>query len=140
MSDEFDLQSELDRKSGEALMWLNNEHKRGAITDAEYALGLTMFDMTTLGLIDRDVSEWVTNERIVANAQKGSGLRDKVVMIKGMRTLIITLFRSKSAIRVVTNAIGEEDRNYVCDTPQDAVDSFNKLIALMKTRGYEVLK
>lgn len=139
MSDEYDLQSELDRKSAEALIWLENEWKRGAITDAEYAIGLTMFDMTTLGLIDRDVSNWVAEERTQANSRNGSGIRDKVVMIKGMRTVIVILFRNKASIRVVTNAIGEEDRNYVCDSSEEAVASFDKLIFSLKSKGYEVL-
>ncbi len=56
------LKEELDRKSVESLQWLMSQHQSGDITDQEYIVALDTFNMITLGLIDKVVSNAVTQE------------------------------------------------------------------------------
>lgn len=51
---EFDCEAELERKSTEAIDWLLS--KKGVISDCSYVTALKVFDMTTRGLIDSDIS------------------------------------------------------------------------------------
>lgn len=78
MSEDFDLESELNRKCGEALSWLHNERERGAIDEQSFQTSLLTFDMATLGLVDKDWSEWAAEQRTLARMVYKYG--DKVVM------------------------------------------------------------
>lgn len=102
MTDEYDLQSELDRKSGEALSWLQNERQRGAITEEAFQVALKTFDLVTLGLIDGDYSNWTSETRSVGRMQ--SHYSDKVVMVEigvtAPRIIVIELKREQAEIMV----------------------------------------
>lgn len=56
------LKEELDRKSVESLQWLMSQHESGDITPREYVVALDTFNMITLGLIDKAISNAVTQE------------------------------------------------------------------------------
>lgn len=102
MTDEYDLQSELDRKSGEALSWLQNERQRGAITEEAFQVALKTFDLVTLGLIDGDYSNWASETRSMGRLLHR--YTDKTVLVEigvtAPRILVIELKREDAEIMV----------------------------------------
>jgi hypothetical protein len=141
---ELDLQAELNRKSGEALAWLSNEWSRGAITNEAYYTSLVMFDMATLGLVDRDFSDWATTTRDVVRMTHNL-YGDKAVLRKFNSTeftiTVVELDREKAQVKFTILTPGlMRKKHQEFDTPKEAVDFYNDTLAkAQKNRTHEIM-
>lgn len=142
--DELDLQAELNRKSGEALAWLSNEWSRGAISNEAYYTSLVMFDMATLGLVDRDFSDWTTETRdIIRMTHNRFG--DKTVLRKFNSTeftvTVVELVRDQAKVKfkILTEKLLRQNEK-VFDTAAEAVSFYNQVLTdAGKNHTHEVI-
>ncbi len=147
MTDEYDLQSELNRKALEALSWLSNERDRGSITEDAFQVSLKTFDMTVLGLIDGDVSEWVSDARTMGKVSHR--YTDKTVLLEvgvvSPRTLVIDLCRVSATVKtslidgrgLVQSKVEEFEKH--TDQVKAANEYYLSRIANFLTKNFEVL-
>lgn len=98
MSDQPTVEEELLRKAGETLLWLSNEYARGAITHDAYILALQVFDMTCLGLVPTEYSNWAKDERDKAHM----AINDRQILINAGNGAIVyvQLYRAMGEIKV----------------------------------------
>lgn len=145
MTDEYDLQAELDRKSGEALSWLQNERVRGAITEEAFQVGLKTFDLVTLGLIDGDYSNWASETRSMGRMHHA--YTDKVVMMEigvtSPRIIVIELKREEAMIVVTAftaNRLSKKQHTFEKHTDQVKAASlrYTGMIADLLAKNFRV--
>lgn len=147
MTDEFNLEDELHRKVGEALLWLTNEYKRQAITLEAYHTALTTFDMMTLGLVPIEWNDWAAEERKIGNAK----ISDKTVLSRsgisagvGVAIICLELNRVKGEINVVhiTN-LGTQTKVMTFETETDPIKAaglkYPDVIKGIQAKGYKVI-
>ncbi|ATW58031.1 hypothetical protein CNR34_00098 [Pseudomonas phage nickie] len=146
MTDEYSLDDELTRKSGEAALWLDNELRRGGVTRLEAYTALMVFDMITLGLIDPKFNDWSREERDKAMYQRP----DKVVMHRfepdGRETVIsVSLNRRAGTVDVtqLTRNPTHESKTHTFDEETDPVTAacagYLKIIERLQSKGLVVV-
>lgn len=142
MIDESTLAEELTRKSGEALVWVDNALKRGHISESEAHTALMALDLATLGLIPNEYSAWASETRSAIGMRP---LRaEKVVLRKQKNTVVVDLDRTVG--RIIITQIGELltdvkvlDFKTSTDTIQAACERFPRLLKDLTDRGYNVV-
>lgn len=146
MTDEYSLDDELTRKSGEAALWLDGEIKRGALTGPQAFAALVVFDLITLGLIDPMFNEWSRESRDLVRTR----YPDKVVMhafnSTGQETVIaVDLDRTRGRV-VVTQLTRNPEFTEKVHTFEDETDpvtaaceGYLKIIERLKSKGCVVV-
>lgn len=146
MDEEYSLSDELNRKSGEAVRWMENELRRGSITRFESIMALQMFDMATLGLIDPALSKWSNDERGKALLIKP----DKVVMHRfeanGVETIVSVELKRHAGCVVVTQLTRNPDftsKTHTFDDETDpiiaAVKGYRDIVERLQSKGLVVV-
>jgi len=140
---EYDYQSEVVRKSGEALSWLENEHRRGAISDDAAFTALTMFDKATLGLIPEEYSDWVREKRqslgtsgYYMTLMRNSVSKAVAVIVTNTRTEKVTLIATMNGKQKEQ----EFDFSQELDGVVAASGHSKLLVSKMKKLGFEEYK
>ena len=95
----YDLGEELTRKAGDAYSWLDNEYKRGQLSDSTMYQALVALDMALLGLIPKEYSEWANIVRTSLPHSEPEKVRS---FISDERTVILKLHRVKGEIEVIS--------------------------------------
>lgn len=144
MSDEFILEDELARKSGETLVWLDNEFKRGTINADQFATAQTVFDMITMGLIPMEWNDWASAQRIANSSAQAFPDRTVLFGPKTCTTIVVTLDRVVGSITVVQmNSTGKTVKHMgfedEADTIKAAVSKYPDLVVRLIGRNYEVV-
>lgn len=143
MSDEPTIEEELQRKAGEALAWLDNEHKRGSIGDKELIAALSAFDMTTMGLIPMEFNDWAQERRSEVEA---SAQRDNIVLTKDIVQIYVGLNRAVGGITIIMYGKGvlKSRKVLLFENETDSIKAASlelpKLIKKFQDAGYEVLE
>lgn len=146
MSDEYSLDDELTRKTGEAALWLDGEIKRGALTRPQAYAALIVFDMVTLGLVDPQFNDWAREERHKASINRP----DKVVMHRfeasGQDTLISVELNRQAGAVIVTQLTRNPEftsKTHTFDTETDpvtaAVSGYLRIIENLQKKGLVVV-
>lgn len=146
MTDEYSLDDELTRKSGEAALWLDNELRRGGVTRLEAHTALMVFDLITLGLIDPKFHDWSREERDKAMIARP----DKVVMHRweadGTETVICISLNRRAGSVVVTQLTRNPDfksKTHTFDDETDPVTAacsgYLKIIERLQAKGLVVV-
>jgi hypothetical protein len=141
MSDWPTLKEELDRKTLDALEWLDGAHERGEIDDHALGAGAHAIFTAVMGLVDKDISEIVTQlsakaprkppvlQKIFANSK---GLVVKVVM--RARSERVTLM--KGSMKGLTADKDWRSQNKTFDDHMDAREWFKELDKKLQANGY----
>lgn len=142
MSDIPTIEEELSRKSGEALLWAENEFVRGSISPAQLETALTVFDMTTMGLIDMEFSDWAAERRSTAKKQPP----DTTIFYNSKMNLMLTaeLDRVEGRVRYIQHgkslSIGQW-KTFENETDQikAASDYYLSSLEKIKSKGWGIL-
>lgn len=146
MNDDFDLETELNRKCGEALSWLHNERDRGAISEEAFQTALLIFDLSTLGLVDKDWSDWTTEQR--TTMQMHHAYKDKVVLREvgstKPRNIVLELKRKEGEIKMtvlLSNHFTVKTHTFekATDPCRAAKDRYPVLIQELISRNFTVI-
>lgn len=137
MSQEYDLGDELIRKAGESMLWLESEHKRGAISAQAYLTGLVAVDLVTLGLIPDEYSAWLSEQRLVTDKPSV----EQVTLQLGHSVIVIKLNRKEGVVTVKRVAMSSvQSREYTFENETDqtkaAASRFERVVAKLKSEGY----
>lgn len=134
------VEEELHRKSGEALLWLDNMLKRGAIAGEAAIVALTLMDLATLGLIPREYSEWVGEKRREIRSEK---YPDKVVLEYPSIIVVLELRRDLGEVHgTQIRPIGHKKKVYTfeeTDQVAAAVAAYPGMIEKLISSGYKVI-
>lgn len=142
MSDQPTFEEELARKSGEALVWLDNEFARGAIQPREMYTSLIMFDMITLGLTHQEYSNWATEQR-----DSVKGLRPDIISFHNKKlgmVLIVELDRingrmKSTQINGAKVTTGYKTFEHATDQIRAAAEWFDHTINEVQKKGWDIL-
>lgn len=138
---DYDLSEELTRKSGEAYSWLENEFKRGQLSDNAYFHALMALDLALLGLIPDEYSKWAAERRKQLNHNDAG---DCCAFYSDTRLVVLKLDRQRGAVRMtaivrtagaksITKELTNEEATDACSW---AFDRFQELRADLVKKGY----
>lgn len=144
-SADYDLLTELTRKSGEAYSWLDNEHKRGQISDAAFHTALVALDMAMLGIAPKEYSEWGCEQRkrlkhLTESDSCAFYTQDRLVLLSLDRAWNVVrmtaIARTTSAAPVTKELTDPESR----DSAEWAIQRYRALRVDLINKGFTELK
>lgn len=138
---DYSLSEELTRKAGEAYSWLDNQYKRGQLSDNAFFNALVALDLALLGLIPDEFSRWASERR---NDLSHKDAGDTRAFYSDSRMVILRLDRSvgrvlmtavvrDEAVPVATKAITNAEAP---DEFKWASDHYHELSASLIKRGF----
>jgi hypothetical protein len=135
---DYNLGDELTRKSGEAYSWLDNERKRGQVSDASMFFALQALDVALLGLIPEEYSVWASETRKQLNLSEPDKVR---TFLSDERLAVIKLYRSEGKVEVnlIARIEGSKPVNKI-ETNEEAVDVHRWAEEHFKALTYGLIK
>ncbi|MET2951276.1 hypothetical protein ABXV18_24650 [Vibrio owensii] len=140
MNDVPSTAEELNRKTVEALAQMANNYEKGMMSEESFYQSLTAINLVTCGLIDEDVSEWLSN-----NLKEHCHPRiERRVFRAGTKvTVVLKRVVTEDNFTMIQMAAGAEDKETVksysdADDPiKSAQVAYNKLAEQLLGRGFK---
>lgn len=139
MYDPTDTQSELNRKSVEALNLIVKEHEAGRVTDREASFAMKVLYTAVSGMLRQDINE-LLNEQFNSIVEPPAMKRWAYTMLKrnpeGDKRIII------SHVQGTTTVLMEGDTNRIISTatPEMALKKLSEVFAALVNRGWSVIQ
>ncbi|CDT53442.1 hypothetical protein VCR15J2_390072 [Vibrio coralliirubri] len=122
------IKEELNRKTLESLSEMANSHDKGMMSDEAFYQSLTAINLVTCGLIDDDVTDWISEHA----SQNGEPVvMRRVFRTKGMLVIMKRVMTEDSFVMTKISDGGE---------PKDSVKSFEDADDPTKTSHVAYLK
>lgn len=145
VAEEYNLSDEITRKAGDAYSWLDNEYKRGQISDEAFYKALVALDIALLGLIPDEYSKWAVERR---TSLKNLNQCDRSAFVSDTRLVVLTLDRAWSAVNMtaVTRTAGGGvsvkclNNETATDPAQWAQQRYSELCQELINKGFKEIK
>lgn len=143
-AEDYSLSEELTRKAGEAYSWLDNQYKRGCLSDNAFFNALIALDMALLGLIPDEYSRWASERRMSLSQVDAGDVRafysaQRIVILKLDRQVGLVLMTAivrepdvRIATKEITNDSADDEYKWACQ-------HFNELAEGLTKRGFTEL-
>lgn len=143
-AEDYSLSEEITRKSGEAYSWLDNQYKRGLLSDNAFFNALVALDIALLGLIPDEYSRWASERRLHLSHKDSGDTRafyseERLVVLRLDREnakVLMTAIVREPGVKVSTKVIGNEE---AADEHKWADKHYNELAAGLLKRGFKEL-